>query len=198
MNIQTNDILKVIIFFETIKCIVDINDYRLKKFIVDETTEEKKDLDIKCTYKCKRISTNLEPINNFYLGYIILANKPESYYKFPDKKLYLKEIVLTRQENESIYNLMLPDIGIIPDNKIIFTNNLYKYRVDESLYYYNIYNPFTFNNYISINDKLLKLTLHNYNNVCSEYCMCANTYTIILKETNSNPQQFCLKYIWKN
>ena len=60
---------------------------------------------------------------------ILLDNKSEAFYDTPQNQYYIKEIYLVREENETVYNLMLPDIGIIPDNKIIFTNNLDKYKL---------------------------------------------------------------------
>ena len=204
-SIKLDDIMKVIIFFETMHCLVEMN-----KKITRKTCDIDGDTDIVKIKKCnecekcvKKVTVNQEhsPVNKFNLGYILLDNKSEAFYDTPQNQYYIKEIYLVREENETVYNLMLPDIGIIPDNKIIFTNNLDNYTVKPqpigTLDYYS-----NFNSLLQIlqweNDEFIKFTLFNHNGVCSELCNCRTSYTVILKKINKMPEKYCVKYLWKN
>ena len=193
MSIKLDDIMKVIIFFETMHCLSEIN----KKNIISNEIVETKQC-ATCEKSCKRINVLKDGTSNFYLGYILLNNQSEEYYKLPQEKLYIQDIYLVREENELVYKLMLPNIGVIPDNKIIFTNNIDKYapvpEVIENLDYYSLYNKIFYGKYDSSN--LVKLTLFNHNNYCGNLCICKHSYTLILKEIGAN--KFCIKYMWKN
>jgi len=197
MSIKLSNIMKVIIFFETIHCLTELNKERI--IIKDEIVKTKE-----CTTceKCvKRVSTTKYPINDFYLGYILLNNQTEYHYSYPQQELYIKEIILIKEENSLVYNLELPGIGLIPEDKLIFTNNIDKYvptpKVSDNLDYFSIYNRLF---YKDISDsKLVKLKLFNctHNMKCIEkLCMCKYSYTIILQEVA--PDNFCVKYMWSD
>jgi hypothetical protein len=198
MSIKLDDIMKVIIFFETMHCLTELNKENIN--IKDEIVKMR---ECATCEKCiKRVSTMKDGINDFYLGYILLKNQSEFYYKYPQKHLYIQEIILEKQENSLVYKLNLPGIGIIPDDKIIFTNNIDNYApaptVIDNLDYFSIYNRLFYGKRDD-NSNLVKLTLYNYddNLKCKyKFCMCKYSYTIILKEVATN--NFCIKYIWNN
>ena len=126
-SIKLDDIMKVIIFFETMHCLTEMNKQRLNRISDTESDIVKVKTCNECEKCVKKVTVNQEysSVNKFNLGYILLDNKSEAFYDTPQNQYYIKEIYLVREENETVYNLMLPDIGIIPDNKIIFTNKIF-------------------------------------------------------------------------
>ena len=178
-----------------------------QKFVATET-DYLSQVKVKTCNECekcvKRISVSKKPINNFNLGYILLDNQPESFYRNLPEKYYIKELILVREEQQNVFNLKLPIVEgdvVIPDNKIIFTNNVEKFTpVPKSIGYLDYYSTYNmvFQQARWQDDEFIELTLFNHNGDCKYACVCRTKYTVFLKKIKKNPEKFCIKYMWTN
>ena len=151
------DILKIIIFSETLTCF---------KFYTDRD-----DFIIDCQDYCKTLRSN-----NIFLGYI-LYNNEDSCKGYGEQRNYIKELKFKKEDNQ--YKLEIPGIGIIPNNKILFTS---KYHDTIEINYETL-------------EKFTNLTLFNFNNhfPCTQDCTCYYKYNVLIKKIGDG--EYCVSHI---